>query len=401
MKITAKIITATVGLLAILLLQCLDSARAGWSVNVSTTGSGTVTVKVTSSTGASNVVRTPFGSNPGAAINKQSNFTFTATGSLPPGASPETYVQVRAFANYKTSIQSRTVGGDLNDSDEVLQFVIPRSACASGEVEIEPIQTTADSITFQYRAKLSDEGSAVLLRVLDAVTLQQKYVVLLVGPYDNTDPSNCEGTITVTGNPGQLNLVLDGTTSTLPFNITCPGDMVLGCSAPVLDTYDPPAVATGETGPYIITYDPPPSQLVLGVTNTVTATARDTNGCTVSCQFKVYRQPISFDGFFSPLGGADATGGSCPAPLRTFKLGNVVPVKFKMTCNGVPVTTGVPIITIQGCTGNFTYQGPFHMVNDEWHFNIDSSVINDPGKYTITATLPDTSYHSVVLQYRR
>jgi len=405
MKLISRIIPAALGLLAILFVHYSQSARAGWSVNVGANGSGTVTVKVTSATGIANTVTTPFGPNPGAAINKQSNFTFTATGALPAGANPGTYVQVRAFASYQTSIQQATVGGDRNDNDVLLPFVIPKSACASSDVEIVPIQTDSTSITFQYKAKLSDEGSAVLLRIVDTNTLQQKYVVLLAGPYDNTSPDNCEGTITVTGNPGQLYLLLDGTTSTLPFNISCPPDQVLDCFAAALETYNPPAVATGDTGPYTITYDPLPSQLVLGVTNTVTVTARDTNGCTVKCQFKVYRQPISFDGFYSPIGGADATGGSCdpqPGPLRTFKLGNVVPVKFAMTCNGLPITGGVPpSIKIQNCNGSAPYEGLFQIFNNEWHFNIDSSVINNPGKYTITAMLPDGSTHYAVIQYKK
>ena len=397
----SKIIQAAFGLLTILLVNHSQPARAGWSVNVGVTGSGTVTVKVSNPCGT-NIVKTPFMLYPSAAINQQSNFVFAATGVLPPCASPETYVQVRATNNYKTSIQSKTAGGDLNDVDELLQFVIPRSACASSDVEVVPLLILSNSVTFHYSAKLSDEGSAVLLRVIDAVTGQQRYVVLLTGPSDNTG-NDCEGTFTVTGDPEKLNLLLDGNTSTLPFSIACPGDMVLGCSAAVSDTYDPPAVVTGDTGPFTVTYDPPPSQLVLGVTNTVTVTATDTNGCTATCQFKVYRQPISFDGFFAPIAGADATGGSCDAPLRTFKLGNVVPVKFKMSCDGLPVTSGVPTIAIENCpsTRAFSYQGPFQLVNDEWHFNIDSSVISAAGTYRITARLPDGSQHSVVLQYKR
>ena len=398
-KVTSKAVTTTAGLLAILLVLYSQLARAGWSVKVGPTGSGTVTLKVTSSC-RTNIVQTPFMLNPSAAINRQSNFVFAVTRTNLACANSNTFVQVRAFANYVTSIQSKTAGGDLNDSDELLPFVIPRSACASGNVEVVPLQILSNSITLQYKAQLSDEGSAILLRVVDAVTEQQRYVVLVTGPTDNGN-NNCEGIFTVFGDPEQLLLLVDGNTSTLPFDIVCPDDMVIGCSAPVLDTYDPPAVATGDTGPFMVTYDPLPSQLVFGVTNTVTATAMDTNGCTVSCQFKVYRQPIVFEGFFSPMGGADATGGSCQSPLRTFKLGNVVPVKFEMTCGGLPVNSGVPIITIQSCAGGISFQGPFHNVNDQWHFNIDSSIISVAGKYRITATLPDGSQHSAVIQYKR
>jgi hypothetical protein len=397
---TSKFIPAAFGLLTILLVHYSPPARAGWSVNVGASGQGTVTVKV-SNTCETKAIKTPFMYYPSATINQQSNnLVFATNGVLPACASSQTYVQVQATNNYKTSIQSQTGPGDQNDNDDLLQFIIPKSACASGNVEVIPLLITNNSVTFRYIAKLSDEGSAVLLRVVDSQTGQQRYVVLLTGPFDNTT-NDCEGTFTVIGDTNKLVLLVDGNSSTLPFNITCPGDMVLGCNAAALTTYDPPAVATGDTGPFTVTYNPLPSQLVFGVTNLVTATATDTNGCSVSCQFKVYRQPISFDGFYSPISGADATGGSCQTALRTFKLGNVVPVKFQMSCGGQPVTSGVPIILIQDCTGGISYQGPFQLVNDEWHFNIDSTIIGAAGKYTITAVLPDGSQHSVVLQFKR
>ncbi len=402
MKVTSKIIPAAVGLLTILLANYSPSARAGWSVSVGLTGSGTVKLKVSNACG-SNVLTTPFMLFPSATFNRQSNTFVFSTNAPPPACSTNgTYVQVRAFTNYFTSIQSKTGAGDTNDSDEVLQFVIPRSACASGDVDVVPIQILSNAVTFHYTAKLSDEGSAVLFRIVDSVTGQNRYVVLVVGPYDNTTNS-CEGTFTVIGDPARLNLLVDGNTSTLPFDIACPGDIVLPCDAPPLTTYEPPAVAHGATGPFTVTYVPPPSQLLFGVTNTVIATARDTNGCTVKCQFNVYRQPISFDGFFSPIGGADAaSGGSCDAPLRIFRLGNVVPVKFDMTCNGLPVTSGIPIISILGCsTGSISFEGPFQLVNNEWHFNIDSTIIKTAGKYKIIATLPDGSQHYTVLQFKR
>lgn len=404
MNLTSKIIGSAIGLLTVLFVHYSQLAHAGWSVNVGLNGSGTVTVKVSNAYGT-NTARTPFMPFPSAAINKQSNFVFTVTTNLPPNASPETYVQVRATNNYGTSIQSKTGPGDTNDSDAVLQFVIPRSACAFADVDVVPLAISSNSITLHYSAKLSDEGSAVLLQVVDATTGQQRYVVLATGPSDTTT-NICEGTFTVVGDPGQLLLLVDGNTSTLPLNITCPGDMVIPCGIATPATYDPAPLVTGDTGPFALTYDLLPSQLTLGITNTVTATARDTNGCTVSCQFNVYREAMGFAGFDSPIGGADATGGTCQLPLRTFKLGNNVPVKFTMTCGGLPVVSGSPpIITIQRCTGGFTYTGPFKLINNQWHFNIDSTIIgtggNFAGNYMITATLPDGTQHSAYIQYKR
>jgi len=404
MKVMLKVIPPTMALLTALLINYSPSARAGWSVNVGVNGSGTVQVKVSNACGT-NTIKTPFMAFPSAAINRQSNnIVFSTNGLLPACASSQTYVQVQATNNYKTTIKSFTGPGDANDNDDLLQFVIPRSACASGDVEVIPVMVTNNAVTFHYIARLSDEGTAILLRVIDATTGQERYVVLVTGPYDNTGQP-CEGTFTVFGDPGKLNLLVDGNTSTLPFSIACPGDMIIPCGSGPLTAYNPPAVPSGPTGPFTVTYNPTPDQLVLGVTNVVTATATDTNGCTVSCQFNVFVQPITFDGFFSPIAGADATGGSCQAPLRTFKLGNVVPVKFDLVCNGQPFVGGLPTITIQSCTGNFFFNGPFTLVNNEWHFNIDSTVIGTvggfAGVYKVTANLPDGSHHSAYIQYKR
>jgi hypothetical protein len=391
-------------LLTIVLLNYAPSARAGWSVNVGVNGSGTVQVKVSNACGT-NTITTPFMAFPSAAINQQSNkIHFSTNGLLPACASSQTYVQVQATNNYKTTIKSATGPGDANDNDDLLQFVIPRSACASGDVEVVPVVVTNNSVTFHYTARLSDEGTAILLRVVDAITGQERYVVLVTGPYDNTGQP-CEGTFTVFGDPGKLNLLIDGNTSTLPFNIACPGDIVVPCGTPLpLTAYNPPAVPSGPTGPFTVTYSPTPDQLVLGVTNVVTATATDTNGCTVSCQFNVYEQPITFDGFYPPVGGADATGGSCQAPIVVSKLGSMIPLKFDLVCNGLQLTSGAPTVTIQSCTGNFVFNGPFTLVNTVWHFNIDSSVIgNSPkfaGVYRVTANLPDGSHHSCYVQYK-
>jgi hypothetical protein len=404
MRLTSKLIPPTIGMLAVLLIGYSPSAQAGWSVNVGVTGSGTVQVKVSNACGT-NTVTTPFMAFPSAAINQQSNkIHFSTNGVLPACSSSQTYVQVQATNNYKTTIKSFTGPGDANDNDDLLQFVIPRSACASGDVEVIPVLVTNNAVTFHYAARLSDEGTAILLRVVDTVTGQERYVVLVTGPYDNTG-QQCEGTFTVFGDPGKLNLLIDGNTSTLPFSIACPGDMIIPCGSGTLTAYNPPAVPSGPTGPFTVTYNPTPDKLVLGVTNVVTATATDTNGCTVSCQFNVFVQPITFDGFYPPIGGADATGGSCQAPIAVAKLGSMIPVKFDLTCNGLPLTGGAPTITIQSCTGNFLFNGPFTLVNTVWHFNIDSTVIGTAasfaGVYKVTANLPDGSQHSAYIQFKK
>ena len=73
-----------------------------------------------------------------------------------------------------------------------------------------------------------------------------------------------------------------------------------------------------------------------------------------------------------------------------------------MSCNGVPITSGVPPrIKIQNCNGSDPTWGLFEIFNNEWHFNIDSTIIGTAGTYIITAVLPDASEHSVVVKYKR
>jgi hypothetical protein len=124
---------------------------------------------------------------------------------------------------------------------------------------------------------------------------------------------------------------------------------------------------------------------------------------------------LAFNGFASPIGGSDSTGGSFAAPLRTFKAGSTIPIKFTISTAAGPVTTGVhrlqaaeyssatngesPIdATPQGqsTTGNeFVFDG------GQWHFNLDTrSTGLTPGVWKLTVTLSDGSQHSAWIQVK-
>ena len=45
-------------------------------------------------------------------------------------------------------------------------------------------------------------------------------------------------------------------------------------------------------------------------------------------------------GLAGSTGSADGTGGSFELPLRAFKLGSMIPVKFVANCGGSPVISG-------------------------------------------------------------
>ena len=301
MKVTSKVIPPVMTMLTVLFLNYSQPARAGWSVNVGLNGSGTVQVKVSNACGT-NTIKTPFMAYPSAAINQQSNnIVFSTNGLLPACASSQTYVQVQATNNYKTTIKSFTGPGDANDNDDLLQFVIPRSACASGDVEVIPVIVTNNAVTFHYIAGCPMKAPRYCCecrrghrpgeicrpsywhRTIILAALRRNFYRLR-RPHETKPPGRWKH-------------------QHLPFSIACPGDMVIPCGSGPLTAYNPPAVPSGVTGPFSVTYNPPPNQIVLGVTNTVTATATDTNGCTVSCQFNVFVQPIAFMGSIHPLAG--------------------------------------------------------------------------------------------------
>src|SRR5262249_5544182 len=124
--------------------------------------------------------------------------------------------------------------------------------------------------------------------------------------------------------------------------IVCPNDISVPCSAERLVpvTFSVSATDTCDPAPVVTTSIASGSGFPAGVT-TVTAMARDFTGGQSTCSFSVTRDPLGFDGFAAPIGGADATGGGFDAPVRTFKLGSVIPVKFTASCGGSAVTTGV------------------------------------------------------------
>jgi hypothetical protein len=117
-----------------------------------------------------------------------------------------------------------------------------------------------------------------------------------------------------------------------------------------------------------------------------------------------------FDGFFAPVGGADATGGSFDKPVRTFKLGSTVPVKFKISCGGAAVKDGAQTLQVIKYNNATTAAEPidatptdaattgnqFKLTGDEWHFNLDTKATGmSVGIWQLKATFSDGSTHTV------
>jgi len=148
---------------------------------------------------------------------------------------------------------------------------------------------------------------------------------------------------------------------------------------------------------------------------TVVWTYTDGNGNQTTQSQTVMVLPMAFEGFFAPLGGTDASGGSFDDPLKTFKLGSTIPVKFKASCGGAPVLIGTHTLEIKqfsiqtdsedailvSATDAATTGNQFRLSDGEWHFNLGTKSLNlTAGKYQLTATLSDGSKHTAWVQLK-
>jgi hypothetical protein len=124
---------------------------------------------------------------------------------------------------------------------------------------------------------------------------------------------------------------------------------------------------------------------------------------------------IGFVGFLHPIGGADATGGRFADPLRAFKLGSTIPVKFAASQCGGPLLTGIHTLqavrystdvdndppidatpTDAATTGN-----QFRLTDGEWHFNLSTQTGFSTGTWKLIATLSDGSTHEVWITIKK
>ncbi len=201
-----------------------------------------------------------------------------------------------------------------------------------------------------------------------------------------------------------------------PPTITCPANLSVGCSAERLATvsYPAPTVTDDCDAHPTVTCTPASgsASFAVGVT-TVVCTAFDALGNRNTCSFTVTRAAFGFAGFLPPIGGevSQGTGGSFAAPVRAFKLGSTIPVKFISTCGGSPIAAGIH--TLQAAkysssvssdpainatpTDAATTGNQFRLtdaVSGEWHFNLDTKPLS-AGIWKLTATLSDGSMHEV------
>jgi hypothetical protein len=120
----------------------------------------------------------------------------------------------------------------------------------------------------------------------------------------------------------------------------------------------------------------------------------------------------SFDGFLAPIGGADASGGTAQAPVKTFKAGSKIPVKFTIGCGIGLIHEGVHTLQVVKWNNETTAAEPidaspadaategnqFRWADDHWHYILDTQSMNmGVGVWELRASLHDGSKHSVFI----
>jgi len=207
-----------------------------------------------------------------------------------------------------------------------------------------------------------------------------------------------------------------------PPSITCPANVSVGCGLDRLAvvSFPAPVVSDSCDASPSVTCTPASGTATfpVGVT-TVLCRAADASGNASTCSFTVTRAALGFTGFLSPIGGEVAlgTGGSFADPLRAFKLGSTIPIKFVATCYGSPVTPGAH--TLQAVkysslvdsdpaidatpTDGATTGNQFRLTDaasGEWHFNLSTKPMS-VGTWKLTATLSDGSVHEVWITIKK
>ena len=129
---------------------------------------------------------------------------------------------------------------------------------------------------------------------------------------------------------------------------------------------------------------------------------------------------FAFNGFHSPVGGSveNGDGGTYANPLKSFKLGSTIPVKFGASWlnGGGALITGIH--TLQAIKySNSTVSEPaidatptdaattgnqFRLTSTDWHFNLSTKGNGfTAGTWLLSATLVDGSQHTVWISIKK
>ena len=208
----------------------------------------------------------------------------------------------------------------------------------------------------------------------------------------------------------------DGAADITPPQIASLADITVSCSTELLVPVTFSVMATDNCDPApVVTCSPASGSGFPVGTTTVSCTATDASGNSSTRSFTVTRAALGFAGFLPPIGGADATGGSFASPVRTFKHGSTIPVKFSASCEGAPVLTGIHRLQAVKYSDATTAAAPidatpqdaattgnqFRLADSQWHFNLDTKAAGmTTGIWQLVATLADGSHHRVWIQIK-
>jgi len=353
-------------------------AWAGWTGSMNGAGFGKASANVTSSTAKSNAANSAVMTKPSAAIKPTSGYS--AGASLPSGASALTFSRIKGQPGYVWQASTLASNGDKTDNSELTGYVTPTSSGATTTLEVMSVSTDTNGCggagqalyTFIWHWSGSDAGTAQQVKFYE---------------FDGALPT--DSNFWANADVGSLS------------NAVPLGDTIIG------------NVNNGEC-------ELCPTNFDEVVTNSFCATADSNKVYMVTDGIAVALPcPLSFTGFLTPIGGADATGGNCTSGVRGFKSGSTIPVKMNLrTCDGVPVTTGDNKISVVKCdnqaspetaidatpTDKATTGSLFRLTNastGQWQFNLSTKTAGmSRGRWQIIATLSDDSVHSVYVDIK-
>ena len=359
---------------------------AGWSGTMNGAGFGKAQVNVTSSAKKTNIVSTTNMNTPSAAMTNTPGYAFG--GPLPPGSSALTLARIIGRPGYVWQATTIANAGDKTDNNSLSNLVKAVSASSSGSVEVTGVEVYPDGgcnpgdalYVFHWHWTGTDAGTAQHIQWWN---------------YDGALPPNFNGDFGSL--PGASFL-----------------DDIYGVPRSPCDDYDTyrlfevycdPCSCDTNLDEDVTWYicGPGDSNKLYMVTDGIAVST----GCT-----------LFFEGFQPPIGAADVTGGSCSRPVRTFKYCSTIPIKMKLTCGGVPVTTGVHTLTYTRCSTQCgtssiidatpkdaaTTGNQFVLADATtglWKFNLDTRKRGlSRGRWKLTATLSDGSQHFVYIEIR-
>jgi hypothetical protein len=213
------------------------------------------------------------------------------------------------------------------------------------------------------------------------------------------------GTFTYDGNPHPATVSVTGA----GLNLTPAPSYSGGCSAAPVYVYP---VYVYETTPPT----PPPTPCTASYTYAGDANHTGSSGSDTI----VITTAFAFNGFYSPIGGSveSGNGGSFAYPVRTFKLGSTIPVKFGATWlnGGAALITGIhkrQAVKYSNATAEdglaidatptdaATTGNEFRLTGTDWHFNLSTKSGFKDGTWLLIATLQDGSRHTVWISIKK